>query len=266
MWRRRLVILVTLVLVLTTAPIEVLAQPGVIVIPNGNAINVRSGPGPEYTVRAMLYSGTPLPADGRAATDDCPDGWLRVALTGSVEGWVNACAVTVIGDAAALPLAEPAFPILVADLEMLPVLSNGGAWSPDNMAMLTVVVGTTLLFEQPSITSSQIGSISAGAQVELVARDETGQWLLVRFGPTAGWTAAFLVAVTPEQRAELTTYRPDDRGDDVEPMPDALIFSENCQNPPPDWAPAHGWRRKCEDVARHTYEPGLPPGQQKKDD
>jgi hypothetical protein len=25
---------------------------------------------------------------------------------------------------------------------------------------------------------------------------------------------------------------------------------ENCSNPPPDWAPAHGWRRRCEGQER----------------
>jgi hypothetical protein len=30
----------------------------------------------------------------------------------------------------------------------------------------------------------------------------------------------------------------------------------NCQNPPPDWAPANGWRRRCgENTGNDNHEP-----------
>ncbi len=261
-----LVLLMIVLLLLTLAPASAQEDGGVTVTPAGDAVNVRSGPGLEFMVRGTLYAGFSLSATGR---NDYPAGfgcsgvagydaqaWLRVDLVEGVEGWVSLCAVDVTGDPAPLPVSEPAYPVLIDEAEF-PALTADG-WLPDDPAMASTTLGVMIVHEHPTLGSTILGTIAADEVVELLAISDDGGWVQIRYGDSEGWVVSFLVTVSPEQAAALPVVNLDEFFAAL--LSDLIGDGEGCQNPPPPWAMAHGWRRDCQGIEMHTYEPEPNPG------
>lgn len=254
--------------VLVMSPVTAQEDEGVVAAPAGEAVTVRSGPGLQYSIRGVLEPGFDLVVTGRTAFDEdfaCtgePENdlvaWLRVDVVEGIEGWVSYCAVAVTGEVAPLPVAVPAYPVLLEDIEDLETLVAEG-WDPADPFMASVLATPVLLYEYPSLGSAILGIIDADAVVELLARADDGSWFQVQFGEVVGWVPGYLLLVGNDQYDELEVVN-------LEAFFDALIDEEigdgeGCQNPPPPWAPAWGWRRKCEGVEKGEYEPAPPPGQ-----
>ncbi len=274
--RVRTVVVITLV-VLMLLPVTLTAQAQgeesvpVTITPLEEAVNVRSGPGPEFMIRGTLYPGFSLTATGRTdfPTDFTCSGveaydaqaWLRVDLVEGVEGWVNLCVVEVTGDYTALPVAVPAFPVLI-DAAEFPQLTAEG-WTPEHPEFAVELSATVIVHEYPTLGSAILGVIQASETVEVLAVSDPTGWLKIRYGETEGWIVSFVVALTEDQVAALPVINLSDLFADL--LADYLDQegAGACQNPPPPWAPAHGWRRQCEGIDLHTYEPEPPPGHQR---
>jgi len=72
---------------------------GVVAVSLPEVLNVRSGPGVDYTVLVTVQSGAELPMIGRRAAND----WFKVVAEGK-EGWVSALYVDVRGELDDVPV------------------------------------------------------------------------------------------------------------------------------------------------------------------
>lgn len=266
-------IVAALMLPLMLAISPVAADTGVTAAPAEEAVTVRSGPGVQYSIRGTLEVGFELPVTGHTGFDDdfeCTGdpveynaAWLRVDIVEGIEGWVSYCAVDVTGDVFDTPVAVPAFPILLEVIAGLPTLTAEG-WTPSNPGFASLLVTAVLVYEVPTLGSVMLGKIEAGAVVELLAVATNGSWFKVRYGAVVGWIPAYLMIVSAEQNAGLEKVG-------LEEFFENLIEEkvgpegEGCESPPPPWAPAWGWRRKCQGLGKGEYVPEPPPGHAKDD-
>ncbi len=102
---------------LLSAPIPVLTTPVPVADPtsyctvsSSNNVNIRGGPGTNYTVIGTLLPGTSLPASGQL------DGWY-VVTAGGQQGWVSGTVVATNGLCNLLPLVASATPLPVAPFD-----------------------------------------------------------------------------------------------------------------------------------------------------
>lgn len=169
---------------------------------NGEAVNVRSGPGLEYTIRATFKSGE-LTANGR---NDFPTGqsclgeesdldmWLRVDYRG-VEGWVNRCTVAIEGSVDSLPVVSASAAVLAEDAtteELIEVEEDFGP-QPSGTFVTAYTLARVNFREGPTV-QSDIQQILAPEQgVYVTGRNANNQWIQVSFGGQTGWVARYLV-------------------------------------------------------------------------
>jgi uncharacterized protein YraI len=78
------------------------SQPPLAVVPTGDTVNVRGGPGVNYRAIARLGSRRLASIIGRSPDDQ----WLQVRLD-SGDGWVSAHLVRVIGNLFNAPVVQP---------------------------------------------------------------------------------------------------------------------------------------------------------------
>jgi|FLYN01.1.fsa_nt_gi uncharacterized protein YraI len=141
-------------------------------------VNVRSGPGTEYTILGKLTPADSLDITGQNASGD----WLRVNFNGQ-EGWVFASVVEANGAVENAPVVE-AGPTAV--------LRDGGA-QPGAPASGEVVVVTrfnTNLRSSFSTDADILEVIPFNTPLRPEGRTENGNWLMVRFGDQSGWVFA----------------------------------------------------------------------------
>jgi uncharacterized protein YraI len=169
---------------------------------NGEAVNVRSGPGLEYTIRATFKSGE-LTADGRNdfATGMVCEGdasdlnmWLRVDYRG-VEGWVNRCAVAIEGNVDALPVVTATAPVLVENSNSEDVVEVVEDFGPQPSGrFVTAYTLARVNFREEANVRSNIKEVLAPEQgVYATGRTANNQWIEVSFGGETGWVARYLV-------------------------------------------------------------------------
>jgi uncharacterized protein YraI len=208
--RARFLLIIALLTTLLVSLSAAAAQDGSVTITPAEGVaaaNVRSGPGTKYTIRFALNAGQSLTVTGRTEAATCTgnaetDGWVRITISETVEGWASLCAVEVTGDAAALPVAEPTFPLLIEDVEPLPVLEGGGAVT--NPDMLTETNAAVVLRVEPWLGSEAVGVIPANATVELLQMTTSAGWVQARFGEATGWVPGFSVGLNEEQIETVT--------------------------------------------------------------
>lgn len=162
-------------------------------------INLRSGPGLGYVVRAVLDPETTLTATGRNDFDASRfcrgresdnNMWLRVQF-GALEGWVARCAVKVEGDITSLAVVEAAnAPKAAEPLKRLT--------APDELDTSKYIVHTgenVVLREAASVEAAAIGVIPAGKPVYVLGRTADNAWVKVQFGDFTGWVARHLMVL-----------------------------------------------------------------------
>lgn len=196
----------------STEEVEATAEPIVTVAPGDatgvtvtvdEAINVRSGPGTEYTIRGVAKDGT-LDITGRNDFDPARpcrtfqgdlDMWVRVDLFG-IEGWMARCIAQIDGDLSIVPVVEPADPRLIADLNP----STGDVDElGDPPVGLPYVVGNTLerrinLRAEPSLEADVISVVSVSG-IYVVGSNADGSWAQVYSNGQFGWMARFLLSL-----------------------------------------------------------------------
>jgi uncharacterized protein YgiM (DUF1202 family) len=126
--------------------------PGYAVV-NTDNLNVRSGPGVEYTQVAVVDGGTVLIVLGRSAddlADESEDLWWYVEV-GGVRGWVNSALLALRGDLSYAPVVEP-------QGELIPPSAYVG-WTG------------TLLYSDPSIFGPVVCGIVGDVFYPVIGRD-----------------------------------------------------------------------------------------------
>lgn len=145
-----------------------LAAPRVVI--NTGFLNVRSGPGAQFTVVATLPGGTEVPVIG-IASDKV---WYLVQGTFG-QGWVNKEFVLFRGDGRNLPIIRNA---------------TGSLSTP-----VATINGTVTLFAAPNATFGSVGAISGPVQVQVVARTADFAWVQLNTAIGFGWVPASQVTL-----------------------------------------------------------------------
>ncbi|MCL4870966.1 MAG: SH3 domain-containing protein [Anaerolineae bacterium] len=134
------------------------------------ALNVRTGPGVNYSIITAIHQGTTVTLLGRNGNGS----WVKVRLSGGSEGWVNASLIT------------PTVAIAT-----LPVLDSS---TPGTAPTARVATGALNVRYGPGVNYGVITAIQQGTVVTLLGRNSGGTWVKVRLsGGTEGWVNASLV-------------------------------------------------------------------------
>jgi uncharacterized protein YraI len=163
----------------TTAPT---AQPGFVVgsfgldtphiVINTSSLNVRSGPGAQYTSLAVVPGGTELPVLGLAS-----DGvWFLVAGPFG-QGWVNNEFVLFRG--------------AIQNVPIIPLSSVMGVLATPT----AVVSGAVTLYAAPGTNFGTIGTLSGPIEVPVVARTADFAWVQLNTSMGFGWALASQVSI-----------------------------------------------------------------------
>src|SRR5690554_1824423 len=91
--------------------------------------------------------------------------------------------------------------IIVAVLILTLVAPTAAVFAHGAAAQSAVTATTTVnlrLRSGPGTGYSQVGSVPAGTQLQVLGRDEASNWLYVEHDGTRGWLAGWFVRITGE--------------------------------------------------------------------
>ncbi|MFW5709107.1 MAG: SH3 domain-containing protein [Chloroflexota bacterium] len=147
----------------------VLRSPARVIINTGN-LNIRSGPGSQFTRVATVPGGTELDVIGFA-----PDGvWYLVQGTFG-RGWLNS-----------------EFTIFRGNGRSIPVIRDASGMLAQPMARVTNAV---TLYAAPSTAAGVIGAITGPVELAVVARTSDAAWVQLNTDIGFGWVLASQVSV-----------------------------------------------------------------------
>jgi uncharacterized protein YraI len=141
------------------------------VIINTGYLNIRSGPGAQYTSVIALPGGTELSVLGRAA-----DGVWYLVQGPFGQGWMNIEFVLFRGDGSRLPIIRNA----VGEI----ATPTGSISRP-----------TVTLYAAPNLTLGVVGTLTQGTVVDVVARTEDFMWVQVSTELGFGWVQADFITL-----------------------------------------------------------------------
>ncbi len=149
------------------------AQPGLAaprIVVNTAFLNVRSGPGAQYSVVATVPGGTELPVLG-VASDNV---WFLVSGTFGV-GWMNI-----------------EFGLFRGDISVVPVIrETSGVLATPTAA----IAGTITLYAAPSPNFGVVGTVTGPLDVAVVARTADFAWVQLNTPIGFGWVPASSVTL-----------------------------------------------------------------------
>jgi uncharacterized protein YraI len=167
----------------TAEPQPVLTASTDLFVSSDFVVNVRSGPGTEYTVLDKLRPGSSVDITGRTADNN----WLRVNWNGA-EGWVSAGVVDITGDLNAAPEAVAGATAVLRS----PGLGEATADpSSDNVVVITRF--NTSLRAEPATSATRLAIIPFNTQLAVNARNADGTWVQVTYDGETGWVLASLL-------------------------------------------------------------------------
>ncbi len=166
-----------------------LAQP--ILVINTGALNVRSGPGPQYSVVTVVRGGTEVPVLGTNSNNS----WYLVA-TAAGAGWVDISFTLPRGNfsyvplVSAPPVATPA--VQVPNSIALPTTSPGTTLPVAELQYPEIIVNTGRLNVRsgPGGQYTILTSVPGGTSLAPVGVTTDGVWYLVDGAFGRGWVAA----------------------------------------------------------------------------
>lgn len=150
-------------------------------------LNVRTGPGLEFTIMSMLPLGSNVVLEGR----NVDGAWLQVRLADGRLGWVSSTFMTANLDIANLPVTAPETPAVEAALPVAEAPAVGG------LALGTVVEVPLLNVRSgPGLEFGAFTALPLGESVVLEGRDLNGFWLQIRLADgRLGWvSSAYMTA------------------------------------------------------------------------
>lgn len=140
------------------------------VVINTAFLNVRSGPGAQFSTVATLPGGTELPVLG-IANDNV---WYLVQGAFG-QGWINI-----------------EFALFRGDRTNLPIIRN----AVGTLARPTATInGVVTLYATPNTTLGTVGAVSGPVQVDVVARTSDNAWVQINTAIGFGWVPASQVVI-----------------------------------------------------------------------
>jgi uncharacterized protein YraI len=148
-------------------------------------VNVRSGPGTQYTILGQVRSGDAIDITGRSENSQ----WLRVNFNGQ-EGWVSAALFTVTGDVATASIAEAGATAVLRN----PTSSTSGSTTTGVSGDVVVVTRVNAnMRSAPAITADLIATIPFNTTLTVLGRNENNNWVQVNFNNQTGWISSGLL-------------------------------------------------------------------------
>lgn len=150
------------------APIPVINTPRVVV--NTSFLNIRSGPGAQYTVLFTARGASEYPVLGIAS-----DGVWFLIQTPFGQGWVN-----------------NEFVLFRGSIEVVPIIENASGV----IATPVVVVGSSAqLYAAPGVNFGVLGTIAGPVEAPIVARTPEFDWVQINTSAGFGWVLTSDVTV-----------------------------------------------------------------------
>lgn len=200
--RTKLSLIVLLAIIFAIFIPSAFAQDSSVKASSETPVNVRSGPGQEYTVRGVLYSGTLNVtarnnfSTGRVCRGNTSDMdmWLRVDFKG-VEGWISRCAVAIEGKVDSLSVTSASNPILVDTLKPfeLTVAEDDVDVEPAGANVRGYVSARANLREASSLSGKVLTVLTSGEDVFVIGRTADNTWVQVMEDGQTGWVARYLM-------------------------------------------------------------------------
>jgi uncharacterized protein YgiM (DUF1202 family) len=153
-------------------PDEILPRDIGIVVVNTSFLNVRSGPGAQYTQIFTARGGTELPVLGLAS-----DGVWYFVQTPAGQGWVNTEYVLFRGDPESVPV--------------IPLAEAGGILQ----APVAVIGSSAQLYAAPGTNFGLLGSVAGPVEAPIVARTAKFDWVQINTSVGFGWVLADQVII-----------------------------------------------------------------------
>lgn len=154
-------------------------------------VNVRSGPGLEYTILDVITFGDSLDITGQNEAGT----WLRVNFNGR-EGWVSANVVQVEGLVENAPVVEPGEG---AVLQSAIVQQEAETTTEDTGPVEVMTRFNTNLRSSFSIQADVLDVVPFNTELIPEGRTDNNNWLQVTFGDQSGWIYAPILAFTSGQ-------------------------------------------------------------------
>jgi uncharacterized protein YgiM (DUF1202 family) len=159
---------------------------GPIGIINTGALNIRSGPGAQYTTLGTLAGGTETRIIGRSADWSW---WLLETPLGT--GWANSVYILVRGDTASVPYVAPGESASPA------TDGQGGQAAPPPAITgpsAFVATGALNIRSGPNSTFPALGAVYAGTRMPIIGQSPDRGWWLVESPFGNGWISkAFVI-------------------------------------------------------------------------
>jgi uncharacterized protein YraI len=146
---------------------------GVQAVVNTGALNVRSGPGINYSILAQVRLGQVLTLSARNADSS----WVRGQVQGGFGGWVSARYVSVTS----------------GSISQLPV--DSGSTTPGQTGVRGRPTSTLRVRSGPGTFYSEIAMLGYGITADIIGRSSNNLWLQVRYGGITGWVSAPYVII-----------------------------------------------------------------------
>lgn len=156
-----------------------------ILVVNVHAVNVRSGPGPQYSVITRAYGGTELPVLGKDTS-----GLWDLVVTPAGNGWVYVPNTLARGDFRFVPVVS----VGAATIETSPGVAPTTAPASSNAPVpelespqFVVNTGRLNVRSGPGPNFTRLGSVPGGTILYGLATNESGTWVLVESPIGRGW-------------------------------------------------------------------------------
>ncbi|WP_420644651.1 SH3 domain-containing protein [Candidatus Leptofilum sp.] len=167
------------------------AQTATAVIQTGQ-LNVRSGPGVEYSVLTTVNQGAIVTLLGRNADSS----WAYIQTVAAVRGWVNASA-TYITPSVAINTLD-----VVTTATATPTAQATNTPTPTPTAVsgaaATIATGALNVRSGPSLAYAPVTVVNQGTVVSLIGRNANSSWAKIRLSNgTEGWVNAASTYITP---------------------------------------------------------------------
>ena len=197
------IVLLTLVAVLAVAVPLFAQDEAAPATADGSGVNIRSGPGTDYTLRGGLIRGS-LTITGRTDFDTdriCTginerdlDMWLRVDFNG-VEGWMALCAVNVDGDLSNIPVVTASNPMMIEEIDY----ANNPSTLPLGDEPETFVYGVTRarlnMRDGAGLDHNVIRELPGNELVYVTGMNDEANWVSVEINGESGWIARYLLSL-----------------------------------------------------------------------